>query len=199
MRLIIGLGNPGSEHAETRHNAGWLALDRFAALWPEAAGGWTMDKKRKAEVLRLRHERGDVLLAKPQTMMNLSGEAAAALVSFYKLSPADVIVVHDELDLPLGTARLSTDSGAAGHNGVASVIAHLGTKAVTRIRIGIRPERPYGDGAEFVLGRFGAEERAALAPVLGRVAAALAELLAGHPQKARQALAGDAPASHDGP
>lgn len=193
MRLVAALGNPGKEFADTRHNAGWMALDMFCAQWPGGEVSWTMDKKRKAAVARLTDERGDVLLAKPQTFMNLSGEAVGGLASFYKISPHDVILVHDDIDLPLGTARLSLDSGPAGHHGVESVIAHLGTKKFPRIRIGIKPppDMPLGPGAEFVIGRFRKEEEAQLAPVIERVAAALTPLLLGRIEETRKTLAGE--------
>lgn len=193
MRLVVALGNPGKEFADTRHNAGWRALDRFCALWPAGGVSWTMDKKRKAAVARVNDARGDVLLAKPQTFMNLSGEAVGALASFYKISPHDVILVHDDIDIALGTARLSLDSGPAGHHGVESVIAHLGTKKFPRIRIGIKPppDVPLAPGAEFVTGRFRKEEEALLAPVIERVARALAPLLAGRIEETRNTLAGE--------
>lgn len=193
MRLVAALGNPGKEFTETRHNAGWRALDRFCTLWPGGEVSWTMDKKRKAAVARVSDDRGDVLLAKPQTFMNLSGEAVGALASFYKISPHDVILVHDDIDILLGTARLSVDSGPAGHHGVESVIAHLGTKKFPRIRIGIKPppEVPLGPGAAFVVGRFRQEEEALLAPVIDRVAKALVPLLLGRIEETRKTLAGE--------
>ncbi len=191
MRLVVALGNPGAEHEGTRHNAGWMALDRFCAQWPDGPVSWSMDAKRKAMVARLRDARGDVLLAKPQTFMNLSGEAVGALASFYKILPADVVVIHDDMDLPLGTVRLSVGSGSAGHHGVESVIAHLGTKEFPRFRIGVRPppDVPMVGGADFVLGRFSDAERALLDAVLDRVAAALTALLAGTAADAREKLA----------
>ncbi len=193
MRLIVALGNPGAEHADTRHNAGWRAIDRFCALWPEGGVSWTMDKKRKSAVARLADERGDVLLAKPQTFMNLSGEAVGALASFYKIPPHDVILVHDDIDITLGTARLSADSGPAGHHGVESVIAHLGTKKFPRIRIGIKPppELSIARDAAYVTGRLQPEEEALLAPVIDRVAKALTPLLLGRLEDARKTLAGE--------
>lgn len=133
MKLIVGLGNPGSKYKNTRHNAGFLALDYLVdgqdANWSE---------KFEAEFTELGLNEEKVLLAKPQTFMNLSGKSVAAIVNFYKLTPAtDLIVIHDDKDLPFGSIKAAKDSSAAGHNGVKDIIDALGTQDFSRIRIGI--------------------------------------------------------------
>lgn len=149
MKLLIGLGNPGSEYANTRHNAGFLAVD---ALARETDGAWETDGKRQAEVSKLHINDETVILAKPTTFMNVSGDAVQALASFYKASPNEIIVVHDEMDLPAGRIQIKLGGGDAGHNGIASIIERLGTDAFARLRIGIgRPTDPHIPGADYVL------------------------------------------------
>lgn len=150
MKLIIGLGNPGKEYVNTRHNVGWMTVDAFAT---EEDGAWKKDAKRNAEICKLDVEDTDVVFAKPMTFMNLSGDAVQALVSFYKVGMDDVLIVHDEMDLPPGKIQFKQGGGDAGHNGVASIIERLGTDAFARLRIGIgRPEDPHIPNADYVLG-----------------------------------------------
>ena len=157
MKLILGLGNPGAEYTNTRHNAGFVAVDAFAA---SVEGAWTHDAKRKAEVCKYTVDGDAVLLAKPDTFMNLSGDAAQSLVSFYKVALEDVLIVHDELDLPPGRIQFKSEGGDAGHNGVASILERLGTEKIARLRIGIG--RPAGDistpTADYVLGALSTED-----------------------------------------
>lgn len=133
MRLFVGLGNPGAKYAGNRHNIGFMALDRIAeghafAPWRRAFKGMAAEGRLGAE---------KVLLLKPETFMNLSGESVRAAVDFYKLTPADVTVFHDELDLAPGKVRAKAGGGHAGHNGLRSIHAHLGTDAYGRVRLGI--------------------------------------------------------------
>ncbi len=156
MKLIIGLGNPGSEYETTRHNVGFLFLDTLKASlgFPDF-----VSEKKFASLVSAGMKAGEkTLFVKPDTFMNRSGEAVSALMNFFKLTPTDITVVHDDLDLPFGTWKVATDSGAAGHNGVADIIRRLGTKEFRRIRIGIG--RPEGDRdpADYVLDRFTPEE-----------------------------------------
>lgn len=136
MKLIIGLGNPGEKYELTRHNVGWLALNHFLRrkdVTIEEAHAKKFDSLlTTATVGGEKH-----LFLYPITFMNESGRAVQKAMQFYKLAPSEIIVLHDEIDLPLGTIRLTQDSGAAGHNGVKSIIEHLGTSAFRRIRIGI--------------------------------------------------------------
>jgi len=134
MKLIIGLGNPGKKYEATRHNAGFMAVDAFAE---ELDAAWKKDVKRKAFVATATVGSEKVILAKPQTFMNNSGEAAAALVSFYKADPRGILLVHDDMDLPPGRIQFKDGGSAAGHNGVASVYERLGTTGIQRLRIGI--------------------------------------------------------------
>ena len=154
-RLIVGLGNPGSKYELTRHNAGFLALDYFAdqhhcSLTTEKwQGTYCRD--------RIGSER--FLLVKPQTYMNKSGLCLARFADFYKIEPADILVVHDDLDLPAGKIKVVAKGGAGGHNGIRSIIDHLGTSDFSRLKIGIgRPERDeQGRGVpvdRYVLGAF---------------------------------------------
>jgi len=151
--LIVGLGNPGRNHAFNRHNVGFMAIDR-----PALAQGIDMRRvQSKAIVGSGRLAEGAVVLAKPQTFMNLSGEAVGALASFYRIPPSAVLVVYDELDIPFGVIRLREKGGAGGHNGMRSIIQHLGND-FPRLRLGIG--RPPGrmDPAAYVLQDFGRDE-----------------------------------------
>lgn len=162
FRLIIGLGNPGREYADTRHNVGFMILDRMAA---GAGATFRTEKKWQAEVAVL----GYVLLCKPQTYMNLSGQSANAISQFYKIDPARVLVVLDDMALPLGRLRLRESGSAGGHNGLASVIEHLGTQAVPRLRVGIGAATGGVPGhVSHVLGKFAPDERPALADAIAR-------------------------------
>ena len=148
MKLIVGLGNPGIEYQFTPHNLGFLAIDRIAGnLGVEV-------RNRQCRALTARTVLVDqmVLLAKPETFMNLSGLAVKELILEYEASPeSDLIVIQDELDFPLGTLRIHTRRSSAGHNGIESIIGALGTQDFLRIRIGVAPERKVGDGAEYLL------------------------------------------------
>lgn len=156
MRLIIGLGNPGKEYEETRHNAGFLFLDTLKGSWGFPA--FVLEKKFMGLVSAGVKDGEKILLVKPETFMNRSSETVTALIGFFKLTPADITVIHDDLDLPFGTWKIATDSGSAGHNGVADIIEKLGTKEFRRIRIGIGRPEDERDPADYVLARFTPEE-----------------------------------------
>ncbi len=148
MKLIVGLGNPGIEYQFTPHNLGFLAIDRIAS------GLGVEVRNRQCRALTARAVIGDqaVLLAKPETFMNLSGVAVRELVAEYEAKPeSDLIVIQDELDFPLGTLRIHTRRSSAGHNGIESIIGALGTQDFLRVRIGVAPERKVGDGATYLL------------------------------------------------
>ena len=148
MKLIVGLGNPGIEYQFTPHNLGFLAIDRIAS------GLGVEVRNRQCRALTARAVIGDqaVLLAKPETFMNLSGVSVRELVEEYEAKPeSDLIVIQDELDFPLGTLRIHTRRSSAGHNGIESIIGALGTQDFLRIRIGVAPERKVGDGATYLL------------------------------------------------
>lgn len=154
LKIIVGLGNPGAKYAKTRHNAGWLVLDSLAKELARQTGekiNWQTKKDWSAEILSL----DNYLLVKPLTMMNGSGLTVRKILDYYQLLQADLsetlLVIHDELDLPSGTTRWSVDSRAAGHRGIESIIQHLGTQNFTRFRLGIKPDFPLTDAADFVL------------------------------------------------
>jgi len=171
--LVVGLGNPGPQYAKTRHNVGFMVADLLAA---RMGAVFKVHKKSGAEIVTGRIAHKPVLLAKPRTYMNESGRQVGPLAKFYSVSPADVIVIHDELDIDFGQIRLKLGGGEGGHNGLRSVASALGTKDFQRLRIGIG--RPPGrkDPAAFVLENFSAAERPEV-PTLCEMAADACELL----------------------
>ena len=171
--LVVGLGNPGPQYAKTRHNVGFMVADLLAGRMGAA---FKVHKKSGAEIVTGRLGHRPVVLAKPRTYMNESGRQVGPLAKFYSVSPADLIVIHDELDIDFGQIRLKLGGGEGGHNGLRSVANALGTKAFQRVRIGIG--RPPGrkDPAAFVLENFSAAERPEV-PTLCEMAADACELL----------------------
>ncbi len=140
LKLIVGLGNPTSQYAQTRHNVGWLVLD---ALQQQLGGTWL--RSPKAESLEARIGSEKVILLKPQTYMNLSGEAVAPLMRFYKLEPSDLLVIQDDLDSPFGILRLRKGGRSGGQNGIKSILQHVGTDDFARLKMGIsRPPAQWG-------------------------------------------------------
>jgi peptidyl-tRNA hydrolase, PTH1 family len=155
LYLLVGLGNPGDRYEVTRHNIGFLALDYVAGRH-----GLTFSESRwQALFSKAVLWKETVILIKPQTFMNASGKAVAAVASFFKIPPGRIIVVHDDLDLPLGRAKIVIDRGAGGHNGIRSIIAELGTTDFCRIRAGIGRPQPPHSVTNHVLSEFGPEER----------------------------------------
>ena len=151
MKLIVGLGNPGIEYQFTPHNMGFLAVDRIA----EQCGVRVSNRQCRALTGKAVIADHAVLLAKPETYMNLSGMSVRELVSEYEVDPArDLIVIYDELDLPLGAIRIRQRGRSAGHNGMESIIGALGSDEFVRMRLGIGPDHPVKDGARYVLGQF---------------------------------------------
>lgn len=138
MKLVIGLGNPGKDYERTWHNAGFLALDKLADEL--GTGKFKTEKKFSTETAAGKLGREKVILAKPQTFMNESGRAVAAMLKFYKLSVNDLLVIHDDIDLPLGKLRIAKDSSAGGHNGIKSIISSVGSQDFLRIKMGVRTE-----------------------------------------------------------
>jgi PTH1 family peptidyl-tRNA hydrolase len=161
MKLIIGLGNPGKNHAFTRHNAGFLFLDFLQKEWE--FDSFQENKKMSAEISEGQRGKEKVLLVKPSTFMNASGTTVSQLVHFYKLTPSDIVVLHDDLDITPGTYKKTLSSRAAGHNGVSDIIDKLDTQDFLRFRIGIgRPVEVNGvcmPSHDFVLQNFSAEEQ----------------------------------------
>ena len=161
--LIVGLGNPGGDYAKTRHNAGFLLVEKLAAQW---RASWS--NQRKFQVRLARAERGGrtVLLAEPQTFMNASGESVGALMKFYQLPPGRLLVVVDDADLPLGEIRLRPGGGTGGHHGLESVMQHLGSREYARLRIGIGRQDESRQITGHVLGKFSPGESGLLDKVL---------------------------------
>ncbi len=160
MKLIVGLGNPGKEYIGTRHNAGFELVDRLADKLQ--ASSFKPETKFKSEIAEARVGTEKVLLVKPQTFMNASGEAVQALTAFYKLDLKDVLIVHDEMDYSPGVFAFSIGSGPAGNNGIASIQEMLGTKDIARLRIGIGRSSASMANEDYVLNKPTLEERLAI-------------------------------------
>ena len=175
MRIIVGLGNPGNEYEWTRHNLGFMLIDKLAA----DAGVSVKRRECRSLVGGAVIEGGRVKLAKPQTFMNLSGEAVACLIAKSDSPDASksLIIVGDDLALPFGTIRLRARGSAGGHNGLKSIIATLGTNEFIRLRIGIQPEHPVSDAKRFVLDEFPKAERPAVKEILEHGAEAVRAVL----------------------
>ena len=175
MRIIVGLGNPGNEYEWTRHNLGFMLIDKLA----EDAGASVKRRECRSLVGGAVIEGKRVKLAKPQTFMNLSGEAVACLIAKSDSPDAgkSLIIIGDDLALPFGTIRLRARGSAGGHNGLRSIIAALGTNEFIRLRIGIQPEHPVSDAKRFVLAEFPKAERPAVEEILERGAEAVRAVL----------------------
>jgi PTH1 family peptidyl-tRNA hydrolase len=170
VHLIAGLGNPGIEYAQTRHNAGFILADKLAARW---AASWRMSRKLHAHLARAHYGRHRVVLCKPQTFMNASGQAVKATVDYFNVSLDRLVVVVDDADLPLGQLRLRPHGSSGGHHGLESVIAHLGTRQFPRLRLGIGRLKDAREITDYVLGRFSPEETVLLERVLSVACAQL--------------------------
>jgi len=174
VKLIVGLGNPGIEYQFTPHNLGFLVIDRIANDLDVEV------RNRQCRALTARAVIADqqILLVKPETFMNLSGLAVAELVRKYEVDPsADLVLIYDELDLPLGTIRIRQRGSSAGHNGMESVIGALGTQEFLRIRLGIAPDRKISDGVKYVLTPFRKSELKVVDEVIDRAAEAVEVLM----------------------
>lgn len=181
MKLIVGLGNPGPEYTATRHNAGFRVVDAFVARYADAFGAW--QKKFSALVAEGNLRGTKIAVMKPQTFMNASGDAVIEAIRFWKIKPHDIIVVSDDLDLDFGTLRIRQDGGSGGHNGLASIIEHLGTQDVPRLRIGIGKNHDIENNhripaEDYVLQHFTDEEENDFQNVLPRACEALATMIA---------------------
>ena len=160
IRIIVGLGNPGRDYAETRHNVGFMVLDRLARRF---GAEWKLDKARKGELAA----GPGVLFIKPQTFMNCSGECVGPIMRYYKFEPEQVLVIYDDISFPVGTMRLRSSGSAGGHNGMKSLIAHLGGEKFPRLRVGIgAPGQKEMVG--HVLGKFAPDERPLLEECLAK-------------------------------
>jgi PTH1 family peptidyl-tRNA hydrolase len=174
MFLIVGLGNPGDDYAQTRHNLGFMLIDKLAA-----EAGISVKRRECQSLIGSGIIEGErVKLVKPQTFMNLSGEAVSCLTSKYEIEATkSLIVISDDLALPFGVIRLRQRGSAGGHNGLKSIIASLGTNEFMRLRIGIQPEHPLSDSKKFVLSEFSRAEKRALDEIMERSAQAVRSVI----------------------
>ena len=182
IRLVVGLGNPGKEYERTRHNAGFWLVERFAA-----ASGVALRKDPKYQALVGRMEGGAWLLL-PQSFMNSSGRAVQMLAGFFKVKPEEILVVHDELDFPPGTARIKQGGGIAGHNGLKDISQRIGSHDYWRLRLGVGRPDAGADVADYVLHKPSAEDKEAIDASIDNALALLPQMLAGDMQGAMQKL-----------
>lgn len=167
--LVAGLGNPGAEYSRTRHNAGFIAVERFGN---KVGANWRNEAKFQSRVSRVEACGRRVILCEPQTFMNLSGEAIASLAAYYKVPLERLLVVVDDADLPFGQIRLRAEGSSGGHHGLESIEQHLGSRQFARLRVGIgRTERGLREITGHVLGKFSADEAELLEKVLDRTVA----------------------------
>jgi PTH1 family peptidyl-tRNA hydrolase len=185
IRLIVGLGNPGADYVDTRHNAGFWLVDLVAA---ELGASFRFEKRFNADECKIRAAGRDVFLLKPQTFMNRSGQSVAALARYYKITPPEILVIHDELDLPPGTNRIKHDGGHGGHNGLRDIISHLGSREFFRLRVGIGHPGDSKQVTGYVLRKPSLAERDAIDAANRDTLAVLPQLLEGRIDKAMQAL-----------
>lgn len=184
LKLIVGLGNPGREYARTRHNAGWWYVD---ALAEQYRASWRQEAREHTELARVRIEDCDLWLLKPTAFMNRSGAPIAAVANFYRIAPAEILVVHDEIDLPPGVARLKQGGGHGGHNGLRDVIAHIGAD-FWRLRLGVGHPGSKDLVIDAVLDRPTMSEQQAIEQAMTRALTALPQMLRVGAQKAMHAL-----------
>ena len=163
--LIIGLGNPGNEYASTRHNAGFMAADMLGAHFDAKFVPWA---RAKADYFKTEFNGHTFYALKPMEYMNLSGRSAAAFANFYKIPPQNILVIFDDMSLPLGAVRMRAGGSAGGHNGMAHIIEQFGAQDIARLRIGIGPRPAFFEGRDFVLSKFNAAEKPLLKAALER-------------------------------
>ena len=172
MKLIVGLGNPGKEYAGTRHNCGFMVIDRLASKLNVDVD----QNKFKGLYAKVKYHGEDIILLKPQTYMNLSGESVNAVMNFFKIDKEDLLVISDDLDMPVGKLRLRKTGSAGGHNGIKNIIAHLNSQDFKRIRVGIDRHK-YMNVADYVLSRFSKVESEAIEQGIENAANAVLDYL----------------------
>jgi len=185
FKLIVGLGNPGPEHSETRHNAGFWFVDSLAAKYSLS---FRSESKFNAEICRIQIAEIDCWLCKPMMFMNRSGFSVQAMASFYKIPVEGILVAHDELDLDPGVARLKKAGGHGGHNGLRDIIAQMGDKSFTRLRLGIGHPGSQDKVTSYVLGRPAQEDRQLIEIAIKEAVDVIPLVLEGNEQKAMNAL-----------
>lgn len=174
MKLIVGLGNPGKEYSETRHNIGYLFVEEIVSYYNQQ---FKLDKKLRSEIVRIKINDEDYIFLKPITFMNLSGEAVILAMKYYNVDIDNLIIVHDDLDLPVGKIRIRPQGGSGGHNGIKSIIQHLKTQDFKRIRIGI--DKGKYEVVDYVLGKFSKRDQDIIDEVI-HVAPQMIKYLATH-------------------
>ena len=172
MKLIVGLGNPGKEYAGTRHNCGFMVIDRLASKLNVDVD----QNKFKGLYAKVKYHGEDIILLKPQTYMNLSGESVNAVMNFFKIDKEVLLVIYDDLDMPVGKLRLRKTGSAGGHNGIKNIIAHLNSQDFKRIRVGIDRHK-YMNVADYVLSRFSKVESEAIEQGIENAANAVLDYL----------------------
>ena len=172
MKIVVGLGNPGNQYKDTRHNIGFLVVDELARRWN------TPSWKRRYDAEVSEHRAiGPVLLVKPQTFMNLSGNSVREAAKFYKTPSTDIVVIYDDLDLPAGRLRIRERGGSGGHRGIESMLSQLGADDFVRVRFGVgRPPEGW-ESADYVLGRFAPDEQALIKEAIDKAADAVEAIL----------------------
>jgi PTH1 family peptidyl-tRNA hydrolase len=185
IRIVAGLGNPGKDYSGTRHNAGFWFVDRLLA---QTGGGFSRDSKLQCDCARLRNAALDIRVIKPLTYMNESGRAVGQALNYFKLQPEELLVVHDEVDFPPGIIRLKQGGGHGGHNGLRSVIAHLGTNAFIRLRVGVGHPGHKDLMIGAVLNRPPAAEQALIDAAIARGLQQMPLILGGELEKAMTGL-----------
>jgi PTH1 family peptidyl-tRNA hydrolase len=183
IRLVVGLGNPGKEYERTRHNAGFWLVERFAK-----ANAVVLRKDGKFQALVGRHDATGAWFLLPQSFMNASGRPVQMLAGFFKIKPEEILVVHDELDFAPGVARVKQGGGIAGHNGLKDISQRLATHEYWRLRLGVGKPPPGREGADYVLEKPPAEEKAAIDAAIEKSLAVLPQMLAGDMQSAMNKL-----------
>lgn len=182
MKVIIGLGNPGSQYQNTRHNLGFIVLDEYARKHLSYDITWSLENKLKAEIIKLSN---DLWLIKPQTFMNNSGQAVSKIASYFKVKPEDIIIIHDDLDLPLGKIKIRQGGSGGGHHGVESIIQALDSDQFIRVRLGIgtihslrsEHDRQHMDIEHFVLEEFLPQEKSKVKRMVKEAVSAIDLLL----------------------
>ena len=185
LRLIVGLGNPGADYVDTRHNAGFWLIDEIAA---DLGLGFRFEKRFSAEECKFKAQGHDLFLQKPQTFMNRSGQSVAALARYYKIAPEEILVIHDELDLSPGTNRIKQAGGHGGHNGLRDIINHLGSRDFFRIRVGIGHPGDSKQVINYVLHKPSLADKTAIEGANRDTLAVMPQLTEGRIDKAMQAL-----------
>lgn len=178
MKLVVGLGNPGKKYEKTWHNIGFMAVDKTAHFLSAPKFKGSLKFLAETSSVNDGQNSDKLILAKPLTFMNLSGKSVSAMANFYKIKPEDIIVIHDDIDLPLGKIRISFDSSDGGHNGIKSIIESLGTKKFCRIKIGVATEKKnLMDSADYVLNKFTKEDLRIVEAQISLTAEAVIEII----------------------